>query len=52
METSTPTRRDREREARRQAILDAALATFAEKGFEGSTLDEVAERAEFGKGTL
>lgn len=32
--------------------MDAALATFAEKGFEGATLDEVAERAEFGKGTL
>lgn len=52
METSSLTRRDREREARRRAILDAALATFAEKGFEGATLDEVAERAEFGKGTL
>jgi TetR/AcrR family transcriptional regulator, repressor of fatR-cypB operon len=45
-------RRDRERQARRQAILDAALAVFAEKGYEGATLDEVAERAEFGKGTL
>ena len=33
-------------------MLDAALAVFAEKGYEGATLDEVAERAEFGKGTL
>ena len=33
-------------------MLEAALAVFGEKGFEGATLDEVAERAEFGKGTL
>ena len=45
-------RRERERLARRQAMLDAALAVFGEKGFEGATLDEIAERAEFGKGTL
>lgn len=38
--------------ARRLAMLDAALAVFGEKGFEGATLDEIAERAEFGKGTL
>lgn len=52
MEVQTLTRRDRERLARSRAILDAALDTFAEKGYEGATLDEVAERAEFGKGTL
>ncbi len=45
-------RRDRERLARRRARLDAALAGFGEKGFEGATVDEIAERAEFGKGTL
>lgn len=33
-------------------MLDAALAVFAEHGYDGATLDEVAERAEFGKGTL
>ena len=52
METPALTRRDRERLARRRAILDAALSTFAAKGYEGATLNEVAERAEFGKGTL
>lgn len=52
MEVQTLTRRDRERQARSRAILDAALATFAEKGYEGATLDEVAESAEFAKGTL
>ncbi len=45
-------RRERERRARRLAMLDAALAVFGEKGFDGATLDEIAERAEFGKGTL
>jgi AcrR family transcriptional regulator len=52
MEVSTLSRRDRERLARRRAMLDAALVTFAEKGYDGATLDEIAERAEFGKGTL
>lgn len=33
-------------------MLDAALAVFADKGFEGATVDEIAERAEFGKGTI
>ena len=47
-----PTRREREREARRQAMLDAARTVFAEKGYENARLDEIAERAEFGKGTL
>lgn len=37
---------------RRQAMLDAARAVFAEKGYAHATLDEIAERAEFGKGTL
>jgi AcrR family transcriptional regulator len=46
------TRRDRERSARRRAMLDAALAVFAEKGFAAATMEEIAERAEFGKGTL
>lgn len=45
-------RRERERLARRQAMLDAARSVFAERGFLNATLDEVAERAEFGKGTL
>lgn len=33
-------------------MLDAACAVFAEKGYSDATLDEIAERAEFGKGTL
>lgn len=37
---------------RRRAMLRAAQSVFAEKGYARATLDEVAERAEFGKGTL
>jgi AcrR family transcriptional regulator len=45
-------RRERERLMRRQEIIDAARIVFARKGFSTATLDDVAERAEFGKGTL
>jgi AcrR family transcriptional regulator len=45
-------RRERERLARREAMLDAALAVFSEKGYGGASVDEIAERAEFGKGTI
>ncbi|MDT7855044.1 TetR/AcrR family transcriptional regulator [Rubrivirga sp. S365] len=57
MPTSTPPaptlgRRERERLLRRAAMLDAALAVFAENGYAGASVDEIAERAEFGKGTI
>ncbi|MEM1041210.1 MAG: helix-turn-helix domain-containing protein [Bacteroidota bacterium] len=52
MEAAALSRRDRERLARRTDILAAARAVFAEHGYEQATLDEIAERAEFGKGTL
>jgi AcrR family transcriptional regulator len=39
-------------EARRQAILKAALAEFAAHGFEAARLDDVAARAGVAKGTL
>jgi len=45
-------RRERERERRRRAMLQAAQSVFAEKGYARATLDEIAARAEFGKGTL
>ncbi len=45
-------RKEREKWQRRQAILDAASRIFAQKGFERATLDEIAEAAEFGKGTI
>lgn len=36
----------------REAILDAAVALFAEQGFEDSTLEQVAERADVSISTL
>jgi TetR/AcrR family transcriptional regulator len=45
-------RKERERIARKEAIIDAALAVISEKGFEAATMDEIAETAELGKGTL
>lgn len=46
------TRKEREREVRKSEILSAAIKLFAEKGYEYTTLDEIAEASEFGKGTL
>ena len=42
----------RDPEARRQAILEAALAVFAEQGFAAAKLDDVADRAGVAKGTI
>ena len=48
----TTQRREREREARRQLILDAAKIVFAERGFLNATMEEIAERCELAVGTL
>lgn len=45
-------RRRTSAEARRQAILDAAINVFSEQGFAAARLDDVAERAGVAKGTL
>jgi TetR/AcrR family transcriptional regulator len=45
-------RRERERNARRDSILAAAQETFTTRGFAGSTMEEVALRAEITKPTL
>lgn len=36
----------------REKIMTAALEVFSAKGFHGTTVDEIAERAELGKGTV
>lgn len=46
------TRKEREKQVRRQTMMAAAVTVFAEKGYEAASLDEIAARAEFGKGTL
>ncbi|MDO9390358.1 MAG: TetR/AcrR family transcriptional regulator [bacterium] len=45
-------RKERERQAKKQDILKAAREVFAQKGLHAATLDEIAEKAEFAKGTL
>jgi AcrR family transcriptional regulator len=47
-----PPRAAQESEARRRAILDAALVEFAAHGFAAARLDDVARRAGIAKGTL
>ena len=49
---TTKTRREREKEERRQSILRAAREVFFENGFHRATVDAVAERAEVSKGTV
>lgn len=45
-------RKDREKEQRREDILDAAEKVFSEKGLAAATMDEIADAAELGKSTL
>lgn len=45
-------RKEREKESRRQSIIDAAERIFFRKGFEQSTMDDIAAEAELSKGTL
>ena len=47
-----PTRKERERLARRAEILAVARELFAEKGFHNVSMQEVAARSEFSTGSL
>ena len=49
---STTQRRAREKERRRQSILDAARRVFFENGFQLATVDDIAAQAEVSKGTV
>ena len=44
--------RARARAARRQALLETAEAVFAERGFAGATMSEIASRAGYSAGNL
>ncbi len=48
----TTERKEREKENRKESIIDAAQKVFFEKGLILSTMDEIAETAELAKGTL
>lgn len=45
-------RKEREKLMRREAIIDAAEYLFDTHGFDSATMEEIAEKAELGKGTL
>ncbi|NUN69670.1 MAG: TetR/AcrR family transcriptional regulator [Bacteroidetes bacterium] len=45
-------RKEREKESRKESIIDAAQKVFFEKGLQLATMDEIAETAELAKGTL
>jgi len=45
-------RKEREKQFRKQEIINAALEIFSKKGYKATTLDEIAEKSEFGKGTI
>ncbi|MCI0560049.1 MAG: TetR/AcrR family transcriptional regulator [Nitrososphaera sp.] len=47
-----PERKEREKEQRREEIINAAQKVFFEKGLQAATMDEIAEAAELSKGTL
>ncbi len=46
------TRRDEQRERTRAELLDAAASVFAARGFNGASVDQVAEAAGFTKGAV
>jgi AcrR family transcriptional regulator len=45
-------RKEREKQQRREEIVNAAQQIFFSKGFENATMDDIAEKAELSKGTL
>jgi AcrR family transcriptional regulator len=47
-----PTLRERRQSRTRDAIVDAAMSLFAERGFHAVTVSEIAERAEVGRTTF
>src|SRR5579872_3681161 len=47
-----PRRRDEARALFRNAILDAAEAVFAERGFHGARIQDIAQRARIAVGTV
>lgn len=52
MEKPTIKRKEREKEARREAILNAAASVFVRKGYYEATLDEIATEAEMAMNVL
>jgi len=45
-------RRERKKEETRRRIFEAAISLFRERGFESTTVDEITEKADVGRGTF
>ncbi len=52
MKYAVVSRRDREKEFKRQLISEAAYRLFSANSFDSVTVEDIARAAEFGKGTL
>ena len=52
MGMASSTRKEREKQVRRQEILEAARAVIAAKGMSGATMEEIADKAEYKPATL
>jgi TetR/AcrR family fatty acid metabolism transcriptional regulator len=50
--TKVPTKREHQREERRQQILEAALAVFSQKGYHATNVSDVAAQAGVSQGTI
>ena len=45
-------RRERKKEETRVSIIDCAVSFFREKGFQETSMEEIAEKSDVSKGTL
>lgn len=52
MTTMEPSRRERKKDETRERIAQAAFELFTQKGFESTTIDDIAQRADVAKGTF
>jgi len=52
MTVVSQSRRERKKAETRQRILAAAIGVFSAKGIEGTTVEEIASKADAGKGTI
>jgi AcrR family transcriptional regulator len=52
MSLAEPSRRERKKEETRRRIFEAAIGLFRSKGFEATTVDEITEKADVGRGTF
>lgn len=52
MQPFEPSRRERKKDETRERITQAAMDLFTERGFEATTVDDIAARADVAKGTF